>query len=581
MSDTPTDYPPISWAEIRPLPPARPAPPAFDYELLPDALRPWVRDVAERIQCPPDFCAVTALWALGVAVGRRLGIRPKERDDWTVIPNLWGVLVGRPSVMKSPAMKEMLRPLHRIEAEAKRAHESDQADFAAMQLVAEARRKAAAKKLDAAAKKGDADDDELADLARQASAAETDAAPSRRRYVTNDATHETLGVLSAENPAGIGIVADELKRLLASLERAGHEDARGFLLEGWNGDGRYATDRIGRGNVEADALCLSLIGGIQPGPLASFLRGAVKGGEEDDGLMQRFSLAVWPEVAAEWRDVDRWPDSEARTRAHDVYQTLAGLTREQLLDVGAEADDEDGVPFLRFDAGGLALFRDWRTGMENRTRAGDMNEAMEAHLTKYRKLVPAVALLTHLADWAAAPDLLSVLAVPAVAVSRAILWAEYLEAHARRLYAEEVESAIPAAHGLLDKINSGVFGRPGDDGTPVRFDPRTVYRKGWSRLTTPEAVAEAAAVLIECGWLAEVDVTDTGGRDGYELVVNPAVWSSDEEEKAQKVRKGVLPELTKAPSVGSVGSVSTDPDASTPRNGHDRTDRPGVRKVRL
>ena len=37
----------------------------FDYAMLPDRLRPWVQDVAERMQCPPDFVAVpmvAALW---------------------------------------------------------------------------------------------------------------------------------------------------------------------------------------------------------------------------------------------------------------------------------------------------------------------------------------------------------------------------------------------------------------------------------------------------------------------------------------------------------------------------------------
>ena len=134
MSDV-TDYPAASWPSIRPLPPVRPAPPPFDFNLLPDALRPWVCDVAERVQCPPDFCAVTAMWALSVAVGRRVGVRPKRHDDWTAIPNLWCVLIGRPGVMKSPAMREMLRPLRRLEADARDAHAADLAEHEAHQRV--------------------------------------------------------------------------------------------------------------------------------------------------------------------------------------------------------------------------------------------------------------------------------------------------------------------------------------------------------------------------------------------------------------------------------------------------------------
>ena len=69
----------------------------FDPALLPKALRPWIMDIAERLQCPPDFSAVAAMVSLGAVVGRRLAIRPKRHDDWLVVPNLWGAVVGRPA----------------------------------------------------------------------------------------------------------------------------------------------------------------------------------------------------------------------------------------------------------------------------------------------------------------------------------------------------------------------------------------------------------------------------------------------------------------------------------------------------
>ena len=41
-------------------------------ELLPETLRPWIGDVSERVQCPPDFPAVAAMVALGSVLGRRV-----------------------------------------------------------------------------------------------------------------------------------------------------------------------------------------------------------------------------------------------------------------------------------------------------------------------------------------------------------------------------------------------------------------------------------------------------------------------------------------------------------------------------
>jgi putative DNA primase/helicase len=75
------------------LPPVEPFPP----EILPPALAPWLIDVAERMQCPLDIPAAAALVCLGSVIGRRCGIRPRRRDSWLVVPNLWGAVVGRPA----------------------------------------------------------------------------------------------------------------------------------------------------------------------------------------------------------------------------------------------------------------------------------------------------------------------------------------------------------------------------------------------------------------------------------------------------------------------------------------------------
>jgi hypothetical protein len=104
---------PSEWPELSPLPNALPPVAAFEPRLLPEAFRPWIEDIAERMQCPADFPAVSAMVALGTVVGRRVGIRPKRRDNWHVVPNLWGGVVGRPGIMKTPAIVEGVRPLWR------------------------------------------------------------------------------------------------------------------------------------------------------------------------------------------------------------------------------------------------------------------------------------------------------------------------------------------------------------------------------------------------------------------------------------------------------------------------------------
>jgi Protein of unknown function (DUF3987) len=100
----------------------------FDAELLPEALRDYVFDVADRQQAPPGFAAVAAICGLAVLAGNRVRIRPKQHDDWEVVPNLWGAIIGRPSAMKSPAMRSALAPLYAIQDSLRKDWEAAQRD---------------------------------------------------------------------------------------------------------------------------------------------------------------------------------------------------------------------------------------------------------------------------------------------------------------------------------------------------------------------------------------------------------------------------------------------------------------------
>jgi len=57
----------------------------------------------------------------------------------------------------------------------------------------------------------------------------------------------------------------------------------------------------------------------------------------------------------------------------------------------------------------------------------DISPALEGHIAKYRKLVPALALINHLADACEGP-------VSEEALVKALALTKYVESHARRVY---------------------------------------------------------------------------------------------------------------------------------------------------
>lgn len=140
------------WEEPAPLPEGLPPVDPLDPAMLPEPLRGWLIDVSERMQIPPDFAAAGAMVIGGSLIGRKLGIRPKRQDDWLVVPNLWGAVVGRPSLLKSPALAEVMKPLSRLIAEAYEEHKEAKAAYETDVMVAEATKAALKDELKKAAR---------------------------------------------------------------------------------------------------------------------------------------------------------------------------------------------------------------------------------------------------------------------------------------------------------------------------------------------------------------------------------------------------------------------------------------------
>jgi putative DNA primase/helicase len=477
------------WPELEKLGEELPPVPPFDVGLLPLSLRPMAEDVAERMQVPPDFPAVVAVATLAGLCGRRALMQPKERDSsWLVVPNLWGGIVAGPGMMKSPVVATVTAPARAIEADLRADYADAQREYEAAQerarldnaVWAESYKRAAKQQRDLPAKPE-------ADVP----------APSQRRLIAVDATFESLHQLLAENPAGVLVSRDELSGWLASLERQGRESERAFYLECWSGDTGFTIDRIGRGSIHVEHCCVSLFGGIQPARLRAYLADALRDGPTNDGLIQRFQLLVWPDIKQGWNYQDRAPNANAMKAAEGVYRRIA--------DMNAEKPHR-----LKFAPDAQALFVAWLTDLETRLRADEISPFMQAHLAKYRKLMPALALLFSIAD-----NSLEAVGLPHA--QQAADWCEYLAHHARRIYASRISPERLAALSLAQKLTKGWKRESGG------FSIRDVYSNDWSGLGTPDEVRAAVRVLEDAGWVRAENPKSETGRPSEVYAINPRI----------------------------------------------------------
>lgn len=481
------------WPEPEPLAAALPDVMPFDLELMPESFRPQVKDVAERMQVPLDFPAITAIATLAGATNRRAVIQPKRNDtNWTVTPNLWGGIVAPPGWLKSPVISNMMQPLRAIEHGWRDTFENAEHEYESAQEEQELKKAAWKDQYKAAAKKKqDAPARPESDVVK----------PVLRRLITSDATFESLHNLLSENPAGLFVLRDELTGWLAGLDRQGREQERTFFLECWNGDAAFTVDRIGRGSVHVPHACISLFGGIQPSVLQNYLADALKNGASNDGLIQRFQLIVWPDSLPDWTYIDRKPDAAALARTAEVYRRITEM-------------DPDKPLRLQFDDEAQQLFVQWLTNLEHRIRDESLAPAMQAHLAKYRSLMPALALLFTLADAdGVAKD------VPSSQVRLAGDWCDYLETHAARLYASQLPPEQDDAITLSKRL---VRGWKHEEKV---FTVRDVYRNGWTGLDSPEAVQAALGVLEQCHWVKRDKTNDAQapGRPSEVYRINPRI----------------------------------------------------------
>ncbi len=190
---------PQPWPALQPLPDAMPAAPALTRDMLPRDLSGWVFDIAHRMQCAVDYPAVAAMVALATVVGRKVTIRPKEHDNWYVVPNLWAQIIGPPGVLKSPAVHAAFAPLYKMAADAREAAKQAVPAYEAAIAEYTLQQESLKRQMKSAVDKGEP----TAGIKEQLAALRKPEEPSERRFLTNDSTIEKLGLLLVKNTNGL------------------------------------------------------------------------------------------------------------------------------------------------------------------------------------------------------------------------------------------------------------------------------------------------------------------------------------------------------------------------------------------
>lgn len=506
----------VDWKEPKPIKSELLPVQQLSQDMLPLEFKEYVFDEAIGADnMSPDMVAACLITSFASLIGAKVGVKPKTYSNWTIVPNLWGGIVAPPSSKKSPAFNAGTYPLDRLVATAREEFKEVKKKHEILSFAKDADKAALKSKIKDASKKGD--EEKQKQLIEEMMQLEDEAQPILRRYKTNDSSPEALAELEKQNPNGVLVLRDELTGWLESVDKDPSE--RAFYLEAFNGDKPYEFDRILRGHGYIENHCLSILGGIQPDKLITYLEPSIKG-MGNDGLFQRFQVLVYPD-ATEWQYVDRIPNKLARNEVFELFKQVDEMDEYSLVKMGANpTDDYNTRPYFRFGQKAQELYIKWTTDLHKNKIENEEHSIIAQHLQKYPKLMTSLALIFHIIDGI---KFGSVGDISEQSADMAIQWCEYLESHARRIYGLVLDAATIKASSIgqkLLKLNAE------HDWRMKGFKAREVHRKNWKGLTDIESVENALELLVDNNWLVleEIEPTVKGGRPSKQYWINPKIY---------------------------------------------------------
>ena len=490
----------IKWGTPAPLETNFPPTPQFNEDMLPAPLSEYVfHNAAQLDNAAPEFSAVAVVVCAAALIGGSAQICPKDKNKgWKVKPILWAMIVADPSRMKSPSSRVGLNPFERVVNNViKKLNDQRQSEYNNNASFAEAK----AAKLNENAKKLLAKGNEEAakELLSEANDLVSEQ-PALRNPLINDASVESLIIRLGSNPYGVLLFRDELNAWLSQVEKTDKAHERAFYLEAFNGSGTFTQERVSRDNVVVENPTVSILGNIQPSLLNRFLVER-ENGSSNDGLFERFQLAVYPDsLDSGYTDI---PDNKAiNERVIEIFSCLSMM-----------GENEDTVT-LNFDADAQQLWTEWASGHKERELKASTDD--QAVLGKYAALVAKLSLVFHLIEEAAiCGDFESFhpkLIVRQQSLKLAIRWSNFLYSHSVRIRAIGQDSkGSEAAKLLMERFSQ----------LKPPFAPRDIQRKGWKGLKTTEDCNTAIKVLTDKGYLAPINVKGKNGRATNRYAIHP------------------------------------------------------------
>lgn len=437
----------------------------FPVDALPEILAHYVTESSKSLGVDPAFVALPVLGVGAAACGAAHVARVKS--SWLEPSILWVAVVARTGTGKTPALDAAIRPYFDVEEE----------------LVSQSRASVGPPGL-AACAGGDGEK------------------PVDPCLIVGDITMESLFVRLSEHAGGLLRYSDELALLIAALDRyaqkGGGDEAH--LLSLFSAKPVRVDRKGAKEPIRLAHPVMSIVGGIQPGTLASLLTDR----RRESGFASRFLFSMPPELPSVWREDEI--SEHARNQYRDLLRRLVQRRSEAL----ASSPKPIEIPFA---SEGRSK---WVVPFHNKIASaleGESSESARGGLCKLKSIVPRLALLFHLVGLSSESGEETGGEISEFAAARAVEIGEWFQHEIVRVYACLDAQGAKAKDLSLVRLIESMGGN---------VTPNQLHKKRRSQFTDSDAARAALKRLVEMGYgtLDFRTPSEEGGRPSevFELI---------------------------------------------------------------
>jgi Protein of unknown function (DUF3987) len=493
-----------TWPELIPLCEV-PEPAPFPLEVFPEGTRRFVEAVGRALNAPVDLVAVPTLAVAAGAIGGAVAISIKP--GYTEPPVIFAAVVGEPGEGKSPAVKEVTKPLWRRQAERKVLWQHEREAYELKKKQYEQAEREWIKE----GSKGD-------------KPVSPGPPPVLTRFLTTDCTPEALAPLLEANQKGIIAHRDEVIGWVRSMDKysGGDRGERQLWCSFWSAESA-CIDRVkdrDRGPILLQKPHVTMIGGLVPSKLAT-LRGDARAGDDRDGFMDRLLLSFPTPYAAAgetWNDIqkhvaDQWDRTLGRLLSPQPSKEANGTTHARVIPLGRDARAE----WLGFTQRHAVELND-----------PDFAPHLRGPWAKLRAYGARLALVLCLMRWAEGDDLEPV-EVDALSMKHAAALVAYFKTHLRKVHGcLELDRRVRDAQRVVAWLQRQ-FARFCEKREPCTASVRDIHAGVMGGRRRVEETEEVITLLVKHNYLrvlATKDHPGPGRKPSVRYEVHPSLMDT-------------------------------------------------------